>query len=194
MENVVDTETLLATKGAHEPAATLGEGIYQIALHGAVGVGVRHIVEVATEDDGVGALADVAGHGVGLYSAYCHAANEIAVDGAEEGGAVVGGSLHLMLGCLVEGAVDACGLEVNIEHAHHTVVDSDVGPHGAIVGGAKGDGARLHDGVAAEYSHVVASFGHVAEAVEIGCGIVVITALLHELLKAENVNLVVFHL
>ena len=134
MENIVDTHFLLTTiVGAHNAFATLFEAVDEVAKHGLIDIGIGHVVEVATDNTGIVGRLDEVGYHIGLTGTHGHAAGIVAIDKADEGIVLDRTALELVLGHVMEGAVETGGLQVDVEHTHNTTVDIDVGPHGTIV-------------------------------------------------------------
>ena len=195
MEDVVDAHLeLTATHGVHEAFATLLETVDKVAQHGVVDIGIGHIVEVAADNNGDLGVLYLTGYLVSLTGPDGHTASIIAVDGSDDGVVLNMGAAGSLLGNVVQGAVEAGGLEVDVEDAYLAAVDIDINPHAAVVRIAEIDNLGLAQRVAAVDRHVAASQGHIGEIGLVGLRVEFIASGLVVLLNAHDVYALLPHL
>ena len=194
MEDVVDAGGRLAAQGAHPAAAALGEAVGQFALQRVVDVGVGHVYAVASQDDGVLALADVLGQEVGLSGSLDHTDGVGAVDGFEQAVVLHVVAVGLEVVGVLERVVGASRLQMDVVDAEYLAVDVDVGPLCAVVAGRELDGCALLDGEAAvDDVAVVEAVLHIGEVLLVTLGIALVAAVVVVLLHTEDVDLLLLH-
>ena len=138
VEDVVDADGFTSTEGVHPACSTFLESVNHIAQHGVVYERVGDVVEVAAKNTGFLGGVFLVSNGDSLSGTEHHSQCVVAEDGIEHtavADAVVGiGILCLQLASLMQGAVDASALQVNVEDAYVLSVHSNICPHGALVG------------------------------------------------------------
>ena len=195
MENIVDTHFLLTTiVGAHNAFATLFEAVDEVAKHGLIDIGIGHVVEVATDNTGIVGRLDEVGYHISLTGTHGHAAGIVAIDKADEGIVLDRTALELVLGHVMEGAVETGGLQVGVEHTHNTTVDIDVGPHGTIVGRTEIDGLVTLYGIAAIDDHIAATCGGIGEVAFVAVGVELVATHILIFLDTEDIYILTLHL
>ena len=164
MEDVVDSQRRLATKGVHPAASAILETVRQLALQRVVDVRVGDIHAVACQNDRIFAIAHVHGEDISLSRTLDHTHGITAIDSLQQAVTlyIIAVFLHLV-GAIVH-VVGTCRLQVYVVDAEHLSVDIDVYVHCSIGAGRKLDGFAVLDGIAAIDSIMsVQAIGHVGE-------------------------------
>ena len=94
----------------------------------------------------------------------------------------------------MEGAVDACGLQVGVIHTIGGIANGDLCPHGAVVGHLEGDVLRGLDGIAAVDDHIVVATNEVGEVFLVRVGVLLVTSAVVVLLEADDIYFLTLHL
>ena len=94
----------------------------------------------------------------------------------------------------MQGAVDACGLQVHVVNTIDMVVDIHLCPHRTVIGHFEGQVLGLLDRISAVDYHVALANGHIGEIVLVGVGVLLVTALVKVFLETDDIHLLLLHL